>query len=319
MSSRRIHYRVADDRGASLHVLLPDGEIVAYTCHGCERPIVGDEVLVDETLRRIVAIEPRRSWIARARPNGAPQFVAANVTTGLIMTSPEAREFSPRRVARYLIALRSGRVDPVVLVNKCDAGTDAGSLVAALRPVAGGAPVVPISALDGTGCEALEAYLQPGATLALCGSSGVGKSTLLNRLLGRQAMATDRMRDDGRGHHTTTVRRLFLLRNGAAVIDTPGMRAFSAWASAGDVDDAFADVRKLATGCRFADCSHRSEPGCAVLSGAEPERLQQWRKLRREAEWLASREDAALAAQRKRRWKQIHTAARQAQRLSKKQ
>lgn len=311
MSDGGFIYRVVDDRGASAGVLLPDGSVVPFMCHGPERPVVGDEVLVDEPKRLVVALVPRRSWIARARPNGAPQFVAANVTTGLIVTSPEPREFSPRRVARYLVAVRSGRVDPVIVLNKCEAGVSPGELISALRAVAGGAPVVAISARDGTGCEALEPYLHSGATLALCGSSGVGKSTLLNRLVECDAMATYRTREDGRGRHTTTFRRLFGLPNGAAIIDTPGMRAFSAWASADDVDEEFGDIVTLSEGCRFNDCTHSSEPGCAVLAGAEPERLSQWRKLRREAEWLASRDNAALAAARKQKWKRIHKAARE--------
>jgi ribosome biogenesis GTPase / thiamine phosphate phosphatase len=314
MSSRKFTYRIAEDRGETLGVLMPDGRIEPFACNALERPVVGDEVSIDEALRRIVGIEPRRSWIARVRPNGSPQYVATNVTTGLVVTSPEPREFSPRRVARYLIALRSGRVDPVIVLNKCDAGIDFAGLVGALRSVAGDAPVIPLSARDGTNCDALEPYLSSGMTLALCGSSGVGKSTLLNRLLGREAMATDRTRDDGRGRHTTTIRRLFRLATGAAIIDTPGMRAFAAWASGGDVDDAFSEVTALASRCRFADCAHSSEPGCAVRDGADSDRLEQWRKLRREAEWLASREDPALAAERKARWKQIHKAARRARR-----
>jgi ribosome biogenesis GTPase len=312
MSHGGFVYRVVDDRGASVGVLLPDRSVVPFTCQSPERPVVGDEVLVDEASQLIVDVLPRRSWIARARPDGEPQFVATNVTTGLIVTSPESREFSPRRVVRYLVALRSGRVDPVIVLNKCDAGVNAAELVDALRSIAGGAPVIPTSVRDGINCEALEPYLQAGATLALCGSSGVGKSTLLNRLAGCDVMATDRTREDGRGHHTTTFRRLFTLPSGAAIIDTPGMRAFSAWASADDVDDTFGDIATLSRSCRFSDCRHSSEPGCAVLAGADPERLSQWQKLRREAEWLASRDNAALAAERKRHWKQIHKAARQA-------
>jgi ribosome biogenesis GTPase / thiamine phosphate phosphatase len=308
-------YRVVEDRGATFGVMMPDGQVARFTCGDAERPVVGDHVLVDEPRRRIVGIVPRSSWIARVRSDGSPQYVAANVTTGLIVTSPETREFSPRRVARYLVALRAGRVDPVIVVNKCDLGVEASQYVGAFRVVAAEAPVVPVSARDGTNCDALEQYLRGGATLALCGSSGVGKSTLLNRLLGRDAMATHRARADGRGRHTTTFRRLFVFGNGVGIIDTPGMRAFCAWASSTDVDDAFGDVTALAARCRFVDCTHSLEPGCAVLGGAEPERLEQWRKLRREAEWLASRENPALAAQRKRRWKNIHKEARRALRL----
>lgn len=315
MPSRSSVYRVAEDRGAMLGVLTPDGVIEPFSCRVPERPVVGDEVFVDEFAGAIVKVNERRTWIARATPNGHAQYVAANVTAGFVVTSPEAREHSPRRAARYLIALRSGGVQPVIVLNKCDSGAYVTDRIDELRSVAGGAPVVPISALDGTNCSALDPYLQPESTVALCGSSGVGKSTLLNRLLCRDAMATDGTRGDGRGRHTTTFRRLFVLPNGAALIDTPGMRAFSAWASGEDVDDTFADVTVLAAGCRLRDCTHSGEPSCAVIDNAAPERLEQWRKLRREAEWLASRDDGALAAERKRRWKNIHKAARQAQRL----
>jgi ribosome biogenesis GTPase / thiamine phosphate phosphatase len=309
-------YRVAVDRGATLDVLGPDGHVMPFTNHCSQRPVVGDEIVVDEASRRIVAILPRRSWIARQRADGTAQFVAANVTAGLVVTSPERREFSPRRVARYLVALRAGRVEPAVILNKCEEAADLGALLGALRAVAGGAAVLPISALRGTHCETLELYLRPGATLALCGSSGVGKSTLLNRLIGCATMTTNPTREDGRGRHTTSFRRLVLLRNGAAVIDTPGMRAFSAWAAAGQVDELFSDVTDRAARCRFTDCTHSCEPGCAVLREVPSERIEQWRKLRREAEWLASREDAAFAAERKRRWKRIHKAVRAATRLS---
>jgi ribosome biogenesis GTPase / thiamine phosphate phosphatase len=310
-------WRVAVDRGASYALISGAAELPEASYNGPHerRPVVGDDVAADPATGRILDVAPRRSWIARARSTGAPQLVAANLTSAFVMTSPEAREFSPRRIVRYLIALRAGNVEPIVLLNKCDDDRDAGSQVAAIREIAGGAPVIPISALEGTNCEALDAYLHPGATVALCGSSGVGKSTLLNRLAGEALMATNAMRDDGRGKHTTSVRRLVVLPNGAALVDTPGMRSFTPWAQGTDVDLAFGEISDLALDCRFTDCKHEAEPGCAVREGASSERLEQWQKLQREMAWIESRDDPFAAQQRKRAWKQIHKAAR-AQRRS---
>ena len=312
MHSFDFPWRVVSDLGISYELIGDGGRCLRAPARGDvrERPIVGDYVRVDEASSHVVAVAPRRSWIARANSNGERQFVAANLTAAFVVTSPEPREFSPRRIARYLVALHAGNVDPVVVLNKADADRDASAHVAALREAADGAPVLPVSARDGANCEALAAYLQRGATVALCGSSGVGKSTLLNRLAGQAHMATAEMRADGRGRHTTTVRRLIYLPSGAAVVDTPGMRSFMPWAAAEHVGEAFGDIALLAAQCRFADCEHAAEPGCAVRDGASPDRLEQWRKLRREAEWLASREDPAVAAERKSRWKQIHKAQR---------
>jgi len=211
---------------------------------------------------------------------------------------------------RYLIALRSGHVEPVVVLNKCETDTSLGEHLNALRATADGAPVLPISALDGTGCEILAPYLDDRATIVLCGSSGVGKSTLLNRLCGSDARTTSQMREDGRGRHTTTVRRLITLANGAALIDTPGMRAFAPWAASADVDEAFADVAEAAAQCRFSNCRHQSEPGCALRSEVSDERFEQWQKLRRETEWIASKGDRRVLSERKRYFKRIPKAVR---------
>jgi ribosome biogenesis GTPase / thiamine phosphate phosphatase len=274
------------------------------------RPTAGDFVSVDERFNRIVDVAERRTWIARARRNGEPQIVAANVTAAFLVTSPEPREFSPRRVSRYLIALRAGAVDAAILLNKSDCDESLDAHIGALRAVADGAPVLPVCARDGTGCDALAPYLTAESTVALCGSSGVGKSTLLNRLAGADVMTTSAMREDGRGRHTTTLRRLIHLPGGAALVDTPGMRSFLPWARTSDVDAAFDDVAVAARRCRFADCTHDAEPGCAVRDAVDGERLDQWHKLRRELEWLEAREDPLAALERKRKWKAIHKAAR---------
>lgn len=304
-------WRVVADYGHAYDVLRSDVVRSVTVPVACElRPTTGDFVRIDEHSGRIVGVAERRTWIARAKPNGEPQIVAANVTSAFLVTSPEPREFSPRRVSRYLIALRAGGVDAVVLLNKTDCDESLDAHIGALRAVADGAPVLPVSARDGSGCDALGPYLTAESTVALCGSSGVGKSTLLNRLAGGEVMTTSPMRDDGRGRHTTTLRRLVRLPGGAAIVDTPGMRSFLPWARANDVDSAFDDVAAAARDCRFADCKHGAEPGCAVRGAVASERLDQWHKLRRELEWLETREDPLAALERKRKWKAIHKAAR---------
>jgi len=304
-------WRVVADFGATLELQSSQATMQIAATQSLETPpVVGDHVALDERARHIVAIRPRSSWIARRRANGDPQFIAANVTTAFVVTSPESRELSPRRITRYLIALRSGHVEPVVLLNKCETDAALAEHVNALRAIADAAPVLPISARDGAGCEALSPYLTDRSTVVLCGSSGVGKSTLLNRLCGTHAVQTREMREDGRGRHTTTVRRLITLPGGASLIDTPGMRAFAPWAESADVDEAFADIAEAAARCRFADCRHESEPGCALHDGVSDERLTQWRKLRRETEWISSRENPLVLQERKRYFKRIQKSVR---------
>jgi ribosome biogenesis GTPase len=304
-------WRVVADLGATLELQSSQATMRIAATESLETPpVVGDYVALDERVRRVVAIRPRSSWIARTRAKGDPQFIAANVTTAFVVTSPESRELSPRRITRYLIALRSGHVEPVVLLNKCETDAVLAEHLNALRAIAEAAPVLPISARDGAGCEALSPYLTDQATVVLCGSSGVGKSTLLNRLCGTPVMPTADMREDGRGRHTTTVRRLITLPGGATLIDTPGMRAFTPWAQSADVDEAFADITEAAARCRFADCRHESEPGCALRDGVSDERLTQWRKLRRETEWMSTRENPLVLQERKRYYKRIHKAVR---------
>lgn len=304
-------WRVVADFGATLELHSSQATTEVSAGESLENPpVVGDYVALDERARRIAAIRPRSSWVARTRANGDPQFIAANVTTAFVVTSPESRELSPRRITRYLIALRSGHVEPVVLLNKCEMDAALAEHLNALRAVAEGASVLPISALDDVGCEALSPYLTDRATVVLCGSSGVGKSTLLNRLCGTPAMLTADMREDGRGRHTTTIRHLITLPGGASVIDTPGMRAFTPWAQSADVDEAFADITEAAARCRFADCRHELEPGCALRDAVSDERLTQWRKLRRETEWMSTRENSLVLQERKRYFKRIQKSVR---------
>jgi ribosome biogenesis GTPase len=168
-----------------------------------------------------------------------------------------------------------------------------------------------MSARDRTGLEALSAWLAPGATVALVGSSGAGKSTLVNALLGEARQAVHEVRaSDARGRHTTTRRELFPLPTGALLIDTPGLREFQLWAEAADLGDAFPEIERLAKTCRFRDCRHESEPGCALTGAVEqgtldPARLESWRKLQRELQWNAARTDQRLRLEREARWRAI--------------
>jgi ribosome biogenesis GTPase len=306
-------HRIASDRGADFLALDPAGAetILHVTPTLAGRPVVGDWVAVDHEAR-IAAIAPRSGVLSRARHDrgATAQPIAANLDVVFVVTAP-GREFSPPRVERYLVAIRAAAAGAVVVLNKCDLARDPAALVAELYAVTGDVPVVAISAEYGDGCDALDAYVVAGATLALVGSSGVGKSTLANRLLGEDRFATRATRaSDGRGMHTSTRRELVALPGGAWLVDTPGMRAFAPWSDEAALDDVFADVAAAATRCRFRDCAHAREPGCAVRAEIAGERYGRWRALRAELAYLDRRDDPAALAQEKRRWKSITKAHR---------
>lgn len=268
--------------------------------------MVGDYVTIDGD-RRITAIAPRRGVLARARGDrgNTPQIVAAHLDIVLIVTSP-GRDFSPPRVERYLAAVHAGGIAPVIVLNKSDLADDPTSLRIELAVVAGDAPVHAISAVTGDGFQALVPYLQAQTTIAVVGSSGVGKSTIANRLIGDARFATGTIREsDGRGKHTTTARELIALPSGSWLIDTPGMRAFAPWADDAALAETFADIDEAAARCRFRDCRHDTEPGCAVAAEVDEGRLVRWRALRAEVANLERRDDPALYAAKKKRWKEI--------------
>jgi ribosome biogenesis GTPase / thiamine phosphate phosphatase len=272
-----------------------------------ELPAVGDWVvartLPGERRALIEAVLPRRSAFKRqeAGKRSVEQVVAANVDT-VFLVSAFAHDLNVRRTERYLTAAWESGAEPVIVLNKADLSPDPAAEAAAIEAIAFGVPVHAVSAASGDGLEVLQSYLARGRTVALLGSSGVGKSTLVNRLAGDRVMKVRDLRQDGRGRHTTTHRELVPLPGGGLLLDTPGMRELQLWAGEEALDSTFDDVVSLFDGCRFSDCSHEREPGCAVqaaiMSGTlSRERYESWRKLQRELRRLEIRQDARLRAE----------------------
>ena len=260
---------------------------------------VGDWVALGDGLVRVVL--PRRTAIVRqvAGTRTKSQTLAANVDLALVVSSL-GPDLEPRRIERYLVVVWESGATPEIVLTKADRLDDPSAYVRIVEAVAGGVPIHVVSALSGHGCELLRRRLERGRTAVLLGSSGVGKSTLVNHFVGRELMPTRETRpDDDEGRHATTRRELVVLPGGGALIDTPGLRELQLWDSDLGIDAAFADLEQLAGACRFRDCSHISEPGCSVLaavdSGELPlERLNSWRKLQSELHATAIRQDAQL-------------------------
>jgi ribosome biogenesis GTPase len=272
-------------------------------------PVVGDWVALRPS-GAIEAVLPRRTIFARRQPGSTfgRQLLAANLDVLLIVTGLDG-DFSPHRIQRYLVLAEHSGIEPLVVLSKADLLGEAERRRAleTVRELAPQARVLLWSAFDPAGIAALDGLIGRGKTAALIGSSGVGKSTLVNRLLGQELMATRPVReDDSRGRHTTTRRQLIPLPQGWILIDMPGLREVQLWADEAAVTNAFTDVEALAAGCRFRDCTHTVEPGCAVRDAVDSERLSQFHLLRREAAYVETQEDLSARLARKRRDKAMH-------------
>jgi ribosome biogenesis GTPase / thiamine phosphate phosphatase len=323
--------RVVSDLGARLDVVDAHGVRPAqlsgrlrHALRAHELPTVGDWVAIAhpgdlaEPAAIIHHVLPRRTRLVRraAGRRDDEQVVAANVDTVFVVTSAN-RDASARRIERYLTAIWDSGAAPVIVVSKIDlcGARELGRELAELAAAAPGVPIVAVSAHTGAGLPELAAHLGPRHTVALVGTSGVGKSSLVNSWLGRDQQAILPIDANDRGRHATTRRELFALPSGALVIDTPGMRSFGLLDAGSGLDETFADIAELATACRFRDCHHDGEPGCAVAAAIDageldPSRIGGLHKLERELAAAERRRDPALAREERARWKAIHKSLR---------
>ena len=280
-------------------------------------PPSGDWVVAgrsdDSSPAVIHGVLPRRSVFVRRAAGTASeeQVVAANVDTVFLVSGLD-HDYNPRRIERYLTLAYESGADPVIVLNKADLHENPDQAVLETEAVAFGVPILLVSARSGRGLDAFRNALGPGMTGALLGSSGVGKSTLINALLGREALRTAEVRnDDGKGRHTTTHRELIPLPGGSVLMDTPGMRELQLVGDEASVAQAFDEIAELATGCRFKDCSHAGEPGCAVQTALargelDMERYESYLRQRKEIRHHQVERDIHLKNKEKKRWKAIH-------------
>jgi ribosome biogenesis GTPase / thiamine phosphate phosphatase len=311
-------YRVMSEAGESLARV--SGRLRHHAAMRADFPAVGDWVVLEPAKgsgdARIVAVLPRRSRFSR-RAAGDPteeQVVAANVDTVFLVTGLDG-DFNLRRIERYLLVASESGASPVIVLNKADVPADQAAMAADVRALAGLVPVHVMSCHVPGDVDVLRQYLGEGQTAALLGSSGVGKSTIVNRLVGHDLLPTREVREsDHRGRHTSTARQLIVLPESGVLIDTPGMRELQLWDAVESMGTTFADIETLANDCRFRDCRHRQEPGCAVraaIEGAQlaPGRLASYHKLQDEQAYQVRQVDERAQIEERRRWKVLTKAA----------
>ena len=321
--------RVAADHGRLYKLHTPEGEVLAepsgrlrHTARvGDEYPVTGDWVAFDEPPQSphavIRAVLPRRSQIHRraAGTRTTLQVLAANMDWLMVVMGLDG-DYNLRRLERYLLLAWESGASPLIVLNKTDLCESPRARLSEVEQTAAGTPVVALSAKSGDGLEPIRSRLQGGQTVAFLGSSGVGKSTLINRLLGHERQPTAEVRgSDDRGRHTTTYRELIPVPGGGLVIDTPGLRELQLWAEGEGLERTFADIESLAAGCAFRDCSHQREPRCAVRAAVDAgeldgARFASFSKLQAELLHAAVRQDHGLRLAQKLKWRPIHKAAR---------
>jgi ribosome biogenesis GTPase len=318
---RLVPARVAVEHRSAYVLYGEEGELRAELAgrlrHDGQAPAVGDWVAV-RAPSTIVAVLPRRTVFVRKEPwaRTVEQVLAANADVVFITTALTERDFKPRRLERYLASAWESGADPVVVLTKRDLCPWFDEAMAEVETITFGLPVHAVSAVTGDGIDELHPYLAGNRTVALLGSSGVGKSTLVNRLAGQELLETQEIRSDGRGRHTTTHRELVPLPGGGLVLDTPGLRELQLWDASEGVEASFDDIAAVAARCRFSDCAHETEPGCAVRAALaagtlQRERLESYRKLQRELARLERRQDARARSE---AGKQMRREARQRRR-----
>ena len=283
-------------------------------------PAVGDWVVLRDDAAVIVKVLERRSKLSRKQPEREvrEQVLAANIDV-LFIVSGLDRDYNERRIERYLVMARESGARPVVLLNKADLagelGLDLADVIAKTERLSPGVQVLALSAKSDRELDALPAQLKPGETAALIGSSGVGKSTILNRLLGDERQRTNTVSADDRGRHTTTTRQLFRMPGGWLLMDLPGLREVQLWPSSEqptqNLEASFDDIQALAQNCRFRDCTHNAEPGCAVTSASlDPARLANFKKMQKELAHLERRTNPRLAKETRAKWNAIEKSVR---------
>jgi ribosome biogenesis GTPase len=298
----------------------PSGRLWYEAVGSAGLPVTGDWVAarpVAPAQAIVEAVLPRRTLLSRRAPGRREeqQPIAANIDLIFLVCGLDD-DFNLRRIERYLTLAAESGVTPVIVLNKADLCSDLPARLAEAASVAGGAPIVPCSAATGP-LDALTAFLAPGRTVALLGSSGAGKSTIVNRFLGEERFRTGEVREsDSRGRHTTTRRELVTLPQGGALIDTPGMRELQLWAGEESVARTFEEISLLAAACRFRDCSHSGEQGCAVAEALargdlDPGRWESYRKILAETRRHERLADPLAALEEKRKWKAISKAQRE--------